>query len=159
MDFSFPKHNKVGILTGCDLIFFYYDIGLENLQGSPIVYDWDTVVSEFKSQLDIESCYSKEIPKECKENQIRFTVSNSKDLDNGFKSVAFFRHLRNAFAHYHITRDGDDFIISDYSNEKTNNRCTMAGRVNAELLRKFCFRFFALLEQMVEEKESQANKS
>lgn len=130
MDFSFPEHNTTGILNGNDLVFFYYDIGLDNLQGWPVVYDWDSVVDEFKGLLDIDSCTAAEIPSNLVTNKIRFTVSDDKNLDNGSKSAAFFRHLRNAFAHYSVVREGENYVLSD--GKKTT---TMRGLVNVDLMK------------------------
>lgn len=48
MDFKIPNHHETGVLNGEDLTFFYYDIGLDNLQGWPKVYDWDAIVEEFR---------------------------------------------------------------------------------------------------------------
>lgn len=78
MDFSFPKHNTTGVLNGDDLVFFYYDIGLDNLQGWPDTYDWDSVIDEFKCVLDIDSCTTAEMPSDFATNNIRFTVSDDK---------------------------------------------------------------------------------
>lgn len=142
MDFSIPKHFTTGVLNGDDLIFFYYDIGLDNLQGWPQVYDWDSVVYEFDGILDINACTADQIPENLIENKIRFTVSNQKD--NGSKSAAFFRHLRNAFAHYNVVRERNNYILTDgYPN------ITMRGLINAELLKKFCFRFFYHREELI----------
>lgn len=146
MNFTIPKHYTTGTLNGNDLIFFYYDIGQDNLQGWPEVYDWDTVVDEFKNSLDIQSCSSDQIDADFVQNKIRFTVSNQKNSDNGSKPLAFFRHLRNAFAHYHIVREGENFILTDRS-----NNMTMRGLVNAELLKQFCFRFFDMRQKIIDE--------
>ena len=143
MDFRIPDHYETGALNGDDLTFFYYDIGLDNLQGWPNVYDWDAVVEEFRGLLDIDSCTAAKIGPEFVPNKIRFTVSNRKDSDNGSKSAAFFRHLRNGFAHYHIVREGENYVLSDGKNNKT-----MRGLVNVELLKKFCIRFFAIREKI-----------
>lgn len=144
MNFKFPDHYETGVLGGDDLTFFYYDIGLDNLQGWPEGYDWNAVVKDFKEELDIDSCSSNQIDAEFVQNKIRFTVSNQKNSDNGSKSAAFFRHLRNAFAHYNVVREGDNFVITD-GKQKT----TMKGLVNAELLRRFCFKFFDIREKIL----------
>lgn len=144
MDFSFPEHNTTGILSGDDLVFFYYDIGLDNLQGWPVAYDWDSVVAEFKDQLDIDTCTAAEMPSNFVANNIRFTVSDAKNVDNSSKSAAFFRHLRNAFAHYSIVREGENYVLTD--GDKTT---TMRGLVNAKLLKQFCFRFFDIREKIM----------
>lgn len=149
MDFKIPDHYKTGILNGNDLTFFYYDIGLDNLQRWPLVYDWDTVIEDFKGELDIESCTAAQIESNFTPNKIRFTVSNRKDSDNGSKSAAFFRHLRNAFAHYHIVREGENYVLTDGTNPTT-----MRGLVNAELLKKFCFRFFEIREKILNDLEN-----
>lgn len=148
MYFSFPKHVTTGILNHDDLIFFYYDIGLDNFQDWPKAYDWDIVVEEFKNELDIESCTSAQIDTDFVQNKIRFTVSNQKNSDNGSKSAAFFRHLRNAFAHYSVVREGENYILSDGV-----KNTTLHGLVNVELLKKFCFRFFDIREKITKEFE------
>ena len=154
MDFSIPEHNTVGVLNGDDLAFFYYDIGLDNLQGCPEEYDWDAVMADFSGVLDIDSCPSNQIEDDFVLNKIRFTVSNQKNSDNGSKSAAFFRHLRNAFAHYHIVREGENFILID-----GKARTTMRGFVNAELLKKFCFRFLDIRAELMDKLHNEHNST
>ena len=156
MDFKFQEHFTSGSLNEADLAFFYYDIGLDHMQGLPVVYDWDKVVEEFKGQLDIASCASNQISDELVQNQIRFTVANQKNLDNNSKSAAFFRHLRNAFAHYHIVREGENYILTDRDRDKTK-KLTMRGMVNAELLKNFCFKFFDVREKILNDMEDANN--
>ncbi len=151
MNFTFRKHETTGILNDDDLRFFYYDIGVDNLQKWPFLYDWDTVVKEFKNELDVESCKSQEIDYNFVQNRIRFTVCDKKNIDNDSKSAAFFRHLRNAFAHYSIVREGENFILTD-----GDNTCSMCGLVNAELLKSFCFRFFDIREEITRKYENQS---
>lgn len=153
MNFFIPEHCTNGTLNGDDLNFFYYDIGMENLQGWPEVYDWDSIVEEFEGILDIDSCTYVVIDDKLVQNKIRFTVSNQKDSDNGSKSAAFFRHLRNAFAHYQVVREGDNYILMD----RIQNNITMRGLINAELLMKFCFRFFDMREKLISEHENNNN--
>lgn len=152
MNFKIPEHYETGMLNGEDLKFFYYDIGLDNLQGWPEIYDWDAIVEEYRGILDIDSSIAAEIESELVLNKIRFTVSNRKDLDNGSKSAAFFRHLRNAFAHYRIVREGENYVLTD---KKDNT--TMRGFVNAELLKKFCFKFFEIRERIINDRENANN--
>ena len=149
MDLSIPKHFTTGILNGDDLKFFYYDICLDTLQGWPLVYDWDSVVEEFKGQIDIDSCQSAQIPENFEQNKIRFTVSEEKAVDNVSKSAAFFRHLRNAFAHYYVVRKGKNYVLTD-----GRENITMRGLVDAELLKQFCFRFFDLREKTISDHEN-----
>lgn len=148
MDFSLPKHSTTGILSGDDLTFFYYDIGMDNLQGWPDVYDWDTVVEEFKGKLDIDACTQAQIDDDFVQNKIRFTVSNQKNSDNGSKSAAFFRHLRNAFAHYGVVREGDNYVLTDGIKS-----ITMRGLVDAELFKNLCYKFFEIREKIINDSE------
>lgn len=151
MDFKIPGHHNTGVLNGDDLIFFYYDIGLDNLQGWPLSYDWEPVVNEYKDLVDIASCDKSDIPERLMDNQIRFTVSPKKD--NGSKTCAFFRHLRNAFAHYRVTRNGEWYILSDYSGKDKS----MYGKIKASLLKEFCFRFFDLRDKILNDMENANN--
>lgn len=153
MKFSFPKHYTTGLLGGDDLTFFYYDIGLDNFQGWPDIYDWDAITDEFKEVLDIDTCLPNEIDADFERNKIRFTVSSDEASRSASKSAAFFRHLRNAFSHYNIVREGDDFVLTD--NNKKN--MTMRGLVNADLLKKFCFRFFDEREAIINANEQSEN--
>lgn len=153
MDLKIPGHYKTGVLNGDDLIFFYYDICLDNLQGWPLAYDWETVVNEFNGLADIASCDKTDIPKQLVDNQIRFTVSQEKNSDNGSKSCAFFRHLRNAFAHYSVTRQGEWYFITDYSGTEKS----MYGKIKASLLKEFCFRFFDIREKIINDMENATN--
>ena len=138
MDFSIPKHYTNGVLTGDDLKFFYYDIGLDNLQDLPTLYDWDNVVKEFSG--DIHITPSKDEIAEFEDmNTIKFHISKS---DPSVAS-AFIRHLRNAFSHYLIIRENDTFIITDITDEcNKTGKITMRGVVKADVLKKFCFRLF-----------------
>ncbi len=153
MDFTLRTNLSHGRLGGNDLTFFYYDIGDYVLQGWPFCADWDSVVTEFEDQLDIQACQSSEIPQEMVQNQIRFTVCNKEDCDNGSKSAAFFRHLRNAFAHYNIICAGENYIITD--GEAYTN---MRGLVNVELLKNFCYRFFGIRDNIVSSDENHVQK-
>lgn len=135
--FDFSKHFTNGILNPDDLKFFYYDIGKENIGDTPFLYEWDAVVNEFSDVLDIDSCSKKQIDKEFVQNKIRFTISAKEKKS---KAAAFFRHLRNAFAHYHIERDGENYRLID--KDPKDAKITMRGLVKAELLKKVCFSFF-----------------
>lgn len=147
VDSTFPLYSSNSILDGKDLHFFYYDINVDILQGWSVVYDWNAVVSKFKDVLDIDFCETESIPKEFRDNYIRFSVSNKTKLDNGIVTAAFFRHLRNAFAHFHIIRKGEWFEIIDCT--KKGKEITMRGRIEADLLKKFCFCFFDQREEIL----------
>lgn len=106
-------------------------------------------MAEFDDVLDIDTCTASEIPSSYTSNKIRFTVSNNINSDNGSKSAAFFRHLRNAFAHYSVVREGDNYVLSD-GKKKT----TMRGLVSVELLKQFCFRFFDIREKIISDHDN-----
>lgn len=154
MDFKFPDHYELGVLNGDDLIFFYYDIGLDNLQGWPAAYDWDKVLEEFKDRVDIAACAKSDIPAQIEDNKIRFTVSSQ---DSGSEASAFFRHLRNAFSHYRITRQGDWFFITDYNEKSKPMYKSMYGKISSSLLKAFCSRFFDAREKILNDAENANN--
>lgn len=55
------------------------------------------------------------------------------------KPMAFIRHLRNAFAHYHIREQQDYFLMKDYSNEKCRDEeMTMIGKIKQDDLKELC---------------------
>ena len=149
--FDFSKHFTNAILNPDDLKFFYYDIGKDNMDGAPFLYDWDAVVNEFSDVLDIDSCSKEQIDKEFVQNKIRFTIS-AKEKEP--KAAAFFRHLRNAFAHYHIERDGENYCLID--KDPQDAQITMRGLVKAEILKKFCFRFFEQRDEMINRSNDQS---
>jgi hypothetical protein len=147
-DFTLPKRPNLSALGVDDIRFFYYDIGIDHALEWPTIYDWGAVVDQFKGRLDISSCAASEIPDEetIKPNTIRFNTSTLKTSDNKSDAAAFFRHLRNAFCHYRIHREGEFFYMTD-NNEK---RDTMRGYVDAELLKEFCFKFFDQRERIID---------
>lgn len=148
MDFGLSKPSELGVLTDRDLHFFYYDIGTEHLQGSAILYDWDIVVKEFDGKLDIKLCNQDKIPEKVSLNQIRFTVESNPESDDKSVSIAFFRHLRNAFSHYKIVREGNNYRMLD-KNEK-NSKVTMRGFIDVKLLQNFCLKLLDQKESIFE---------
>ena len=146
MNYQFPEYVGTGVLNGEDLVFFYYVIGLEKLQGLPFFYDWEAIVLKFENQLDIQTCERKSIPTQFADNQIRFTVSSKYDMDNDCEAAAFFRHLRNAFSHYRIYRDGKWFFFTD---ENSHSQITMRGKVEVSLLIEFCCKLIDCPENKV----------
>ena len=123
-----------------DLKFFYYDIAYGTQIGESRFYDWQKVVSEFNGCIDFECC--DEILGSLEDNKIQFNVC---DKDSGVGD-AFFRHLRNAFAHFSIFRDEKFFIIQDYNGKKF----TMNGKVDAKLLIGFCYRLIQLHNELLD---------
>ncbi len=146
MDFSLPEYLPHGLLQGDDLTFFYYDIGQDTLQGWPDVYEWNKAVLKFKGAIDIKECDTTDIPDDFQDNVIRFTVSDNPQSDNGNIASAFFRHLRNAFAHYRIVQLNGWYEITDYNG---GGEITMRARIKVDLLQQFCFCFFDQRETII----------
>lgn len=129
LDFSCLKDNYGGLLTPEDVHLFYYDIGIDAETGHSFIYSWDNDVESFisKQNLNISECTQNQIPLSVSANQIFFSLC---DKDEGNKAVAFFRHLRNAFSHYHIGLSGDFYNIKDtLSDGKT---VTMLGKIQRD---------------------------
>ena len=117
------------------------------------MYEWDDTIKSFleANKLTIEDCDN--INNNVDKNTILFTINKDKNgNDKEIKPQAFFRHLRNAFAHYNIKRDKDLFYIRDIHNEKT----TMLGVVNCEMLKQFCFLFLDQREAMFQSLDNQS---
>lgn len=134
-----------GVLTPDDLRFFYYDIATDSITGLSKIYEWDDAVISFLeiNKLTIDDC---DIIEDNVENNIILFIIN-KDKNGNYietKPQAFFRHLRNAFAHYNIKRDNDLFYIRDIYDNKTK----MLGAINCDLLKQFCYLFLDQRETM-----------
>lgn len=156
MEFKFDKAPFYihGCLTGEDLSFFYNCIGWETLQRWPLIYDWEAIEEEFKGKINFEPQKGNPNIKDVFiENNIRFHINNNPNSDNGLSAVAFFRHLRNAFAHYRIVHEDDWYYITD---KNTKGTITMKGKVNTQLLFDFCYKLYALKEEMIE-KQNEIN--
>lgn len=139
------EDNSDGILSAEDLGFFYYDIGIDVLTGYPSVYVKDNRINDFmdKRNLTIEAVERDAIPNVFEANKI-FFVKGENDSSN---EDAFFRHLRNAFAHYHITRKNDFFYMKDYFSNH-NRQVSMIGMIKCVDLKKLCFMYFDQREQL-----------
>lgn len=146
MNFSFiEKHPKIGVLNDEDLRFFYYDVGCDILQDFPETYDWEIIAAEFKGLIKFKLIAREDYPEVCEDNTIYFTPKKYEKPDEELPAPAFFRHLRNAFSHYHIERRRGKYYLFDCD----NNGTTMLGKIDADLLKKFCFRFFDQREIML----------
>lgn len=139
LDFNFNQTSP-GVLNPKDLSFFYYGVGLEKMTNAPILYNWDEGIQAFvdSKQMTIEGLDENEVntlDENFEKDKILFLIKA-----NETKEESLFRHLRNAFAHYNIRRDGDYFIFKDI-NYRTNS-VTMIGSVNGDDLKELCFRFY-----------------
>ncbi len=147
LNFDCLEDNYEGLLSPDDVYLFYYDIGIDSETGNSFIYVWDDKIEQFAkdNNLVIIDCDAASIPTTFSENKIYFTVG---DKDNGNKAVAFFRHLRDAFAHYHIGTSGDYYCMKDFRRpEKT---VTMIGKIHHSLLKGLLEVFF---EQKAKEED------
>ena len=123
-----------GILSPEDLKLFYYEVGLNSQMGQADIYVWNTEIDDFLNQVGavVNICPDGTITNQYTENAISMSLSTGET-----KGIALFRHLRNAFAHYHIQRFGDFFYLKDTS----GNKITMIGCIKIEVLKRLIFLF------------------
>ena len=91
-----------------------------------------------------------DLPKIVEENRLYFVVDK---IDKNNKAIAFFRHLRNAFAHFRIVREGEWLNIMDgvwRGKEKDKYwEKTMIGLIKYEDLKELCFIFFKQGDKLI----------
>lgn len=139
LKFDCLEDNYGGLLSPEDVHLFYYDIGIDSEMGNSFIYEWDDQIQKFvqDNNLVINVCDAASIPTTFSENKMFFTIG---DNDKGNKAVAFFRHLRDAFAHYHIGTSGEYYCMKDFRGpEKT---VTMNGKIHQLLLKGLLDVFF-----------------
>lgn len=134
-----------------DVNFFYFDVGIDNISGFPSIYIWDKVVNDFKEKFTISTYSKDENLGNYEDNIIKFVVA-----DNENECESFYRHLRNAFCHYHIARQLDYFLIRDINS--TTKKVRMIGKVKADDLKQFCFAFFNQREAILAKLENLNNQ-
>jgi len=142
LDFTIPADSNNGVLSPNDLRFFYYDIGLDNLSGIPVVYEENEEANNFiiSKHLTIDTVEKDLLPAEYQEGSILFTTGTS----DKSKMDALFRHLRNAFSHYRINRCGDYFLMKDYNQSGT---MTMIGKIKCDDFFEYCYLLFKQREK------------
>lgn len=146
--FSCLEDSYGGQLTPEDVHLFYYDIGFDSEMGHSIMYSWDNEIELFKAEnnLIIDDCDITSMPTTIKKNEMFFIIEK---CDNNNKAIAFFRHLRNAFTHYHIGLSGEYYYMKDfYSDNKT---VTMIGKVHTQTFRELINVFFKQKSKAEEE--------
>ena len=146
------EDNHLGLLSPEDVYLFYYDIGVDSEMGHSFIYSWNNDVEAFikGEKLVIDSCDATIIPSSFNENEIFFTIG---DEDEGNKAVAFFRHLRNAFSHYHIGLSGEYFCMKDF--RKDGVTVTMIGKIHRMLFKELIYVF--LMQKAKTEEEMNNN--
>ena len=151
LKFSSLEDSCGGVLGNDDLRFFYYDVGLDNLSGAPIIYKDNERKEAYKlsHKLTIEAVEQDNFPSNYQDGKIYFVKYNDEtDLE------AFFRHMRNAFAHYHIKHHGDFFFMNDYRDEKCT-QMSMIGKIKCDDLFNYCNLLFKQREFYIDNNKTE----
>jgi lysyl-tRNA synthetase class I len=138
-DFSF-KRPEMGKLDPEQLRFFYYDVVFRGRESLAAFFDWNDEVEDFLKSRGIEvTAEKKKLTDESKENVVCFIKGNKES-----KPEAFFRHMRNAFAHYKIVNDREYIVMKDYFENKKNKKksLTMSAMIKYDDLKELCSIFF-----------------
>ncbi|MDE6216695.1 hypothetical protein [Bacteroides sp.] len=153
MDYTMPKYEK-SILSPDKVHFFYYDV-MRNLEDNSIfLYDWNHDIQAYldNKNIVIEAKEKDVLPTTIEKDKLHFTI---REQDENNKAVAFFNHLRNAFAHLRIVPEGEYLNITDGSwkgKEKDKHfERTMIGQIKYEDLKELCFLFFKQRDKFIEE--------
>lgn len=155
MNFSCLNNNPDGKLSPDDVHLFYYDIGIDSETVNVFVYNWNNDVESFiaANSLNINSCEANLMPSAYSNNEILFTIGND---DKNNKAIALFRHLRNAFAHYHINLSGEYYCMKDsyYVGQKGSKveKVTMMGKIHRQF-------FIELMEIFFKQKSDAENEA
>ena len=151
MDYTVPEYRK-NILSPEEVHFFYYDI-MNNAEDSiQFIYDWNNDVQDYLTSkgIVVEVREINDFPKIVEENRLYFVVDK---IDKNNKAIAFFRHLRNAFAHFRLVREGEWLNIMDgvwRGKEKDKYwEKTMIGLIKYEDLKELCFIFFKQGDKLI----------
>ena len=147
MDYTFEPFDGE-LLSGSDLLFFYYDVFGRNESSIANSYEWDDDIKTFLShqKTTIEICDITQIPNNFEDNTLLFTCNK-----NESKSNALLRHLRNAFAHMRIQRYGDCYLLKDIGRLQKN---TMLGKIKCECLKHVVYLLIKQGECFIENNEN-----
>lgn len=150
MDYTLNPSNR-GLLNGEDLLFFYYDVFAKKEDSITDIYDWDSEIDDFITSqgMVIDECDVSQMPNDYPENTLLFTNS----VKGETKLQAFFRHVRNAFSHMNIQRNGDYYLLRDYG---CAGKISMIGKIKCDCFKNFCFLFTEQGENVIE-KQSLTN--
>lgn len=138
LKFSCLSDSSNGVLSPDDLFFFYYGIGLDTLMGTPAIYQESNEIINFirNRNLTIDAIEQDKLPSSFEEGKIYFVKYSTEDKYN-----SFYRHLRNAFAHYHINHSSNYYIMNDYSDDAGTKK-TMIGKILCQDLKDLTDLFY-----------------
>ena len=130
--FSIPQR---GMLSPNEVHFFYYDVMRDMGDKTQVIYEWKGEIEKFlnKKRIQVEVMEKGTITQNVDKNVVLFST-----YQNESKPIAFFRHLRNAFAHHRITHWGEFLHIEDVQ----GNDITMKGLIKYQDLKELCCLFF-----------------
>lgn len=136
MDFDYTfKILPRGILSPNEVHFFYYDVMRDMGDNTQAIYEWNDEIEKFLNGkgIKVEVMEKGTIPQTVEKDVMFFSTAQDES-----KPKAFFRHLRNAFAHHQIVHCGEDIQCEDIQ----GNVFTMKGLVKFQDLKELCFLFF-----------------
>lgn len=154
LDYTFNNLPMKGRLTSDEVYFFYYDVMLNTEDSACNVFEWDENIQNFVESKkltinNVESISGENINDNC----IYFLIDPKRDGTN--KALAFFNHLRNAFAHFQIIHNGEFILLKDCIKSKNKpETITMLGKIKYEDLKKLCILFLNQNQKLIEEDES-----
>ena len=134
MEYNFTfEEPAIGLLSPESVYFFYYTVAKGELEGEAAMYEWDEEIRSYLSNqgLHIEPWPIEQLPSEFKDCEMLF---EKREIEN--EAEAFIRHLRNAFAHYHIGEYGNYYKLEDFNKQKER---TMIGKIKTEHLKQLCY--------------------
>lgn len=134
MEYNFRfDEPAIGLLSPDSVHFFYYIVAKGELEGETALYEWSEEIRSYllNQGLCIKPCPIEELPSEFEDCEILFAKG-----ENENEAEAFIRHLRNAFAHYHIGEYEDYYKMEDFNKQKMR---TMIGKIKIEHLKKLCY--------------------
>ena len=134
MEYNFTfDEPATGLLTPESVHFFYYTVAKKELENETAVYEWDKEIGSYLTNQDlcVRTCPIEDLPSEFGNSELLFEKI---EIEN--EAEAFIRHLRNAFAHYHIGEYGDYYKMEDFNNLKQR---TMIGKIKIEHLKQLCY--------------------
>jgi len=123
------------ILLPDEVHFFYYHIMRDMENSIQVTYEWNREIEKFLNEKGIRVDV---MDKEMISQNIEKNVTFFSIYQDESKPIAFFRHLRNAFAHHRIVHCGEYLNIEDAQ----GNSLTMKGLIKFQDLKELCFLFF-----------------
>ena len=133
-DYTFNVPSK-GILSPDEVHFFYYDVMRDTINNAQVIYEWNEEIEKFLEEkgIKVEVKEKRAVSQNVEKNVMFFSIAQDES-----KPIAFFRHLRNAFAHHQIVYCGECLQIEDIQ----GNDFTMKGLIKFQDLKELCFLFF-----------------